>query len=314
MLGMHGTWWANQAVQNTDLLIAVGARFDDRVTGKIDAWAPHARIIHIDIDKACISKNVPCDCPIHGDVSYVLDQLEPLVDEVDTADWLKQIAEWKKQVPLDYARDGKLRPQQIIQALRDKTGGHAVVVSDVGQNQMWAAQFFTYVEPRSHITSGGLGTMGFSVPASIGAAFGHRDTGLPVISINGDGGFMMNAQEMVVAAAHKLPVKIVVLNNGFLGMVRQWQELCHDERYSHTDLSTTNPDFVKLAEAYHCVGLRCTSPEDVQKTIDAAWEVNDRPVLMEFQVVQEEMVFPMVPAGAATDEMITQRFNPEDCA
>lgn len=314
MLGMHGTWCANKSVQNTDLLIAVGARFDDRVTGKIDAWAPHAKIIHIDIDPACISKNVPADCPILGDVSYVLDQLEPLISSPATDDWLSQIAEWKAECPLDYDRDGELRPQQIIQALRDKTGGHAVVVTDVGQNQMWSAQFFSYVEPRSHITSGGLGTMGFSVPASVGAAFGLRDTGLPVISINGDGGFLMNAQEMVVAAAHDLPVKFIVLNNSYLGMVRQWQELFHEERFSHTDLSTTNPDFVKLAEAYHCVGLRCTRPEDVENVIDEAWNVTDKPVLIEFQVVQEEMVFPMVPAGAASDDMITQRFNPEDCA
>ncbi len=314
MLGMHGAWCANKAVQNADLLIAVGARFDDRVTGKIDAWAPHARIIHIDIDPACISKNVPVDCPILGDVGYVLDQLAPLVDAPDTDDWLSLVAEWKEECPMDYERDGQLRPQQIIQALRNKTGGHAVVVTDVGQNQMWGAQFFTYVESRSHITSGGLGTMGFSVPAAIGAAFGLRKKGLPVISINGDGGFLMNAQEMVVAAAHGLPIKFVVLNNGFLGMVRQWQELFHEKRYSYTDLSDSNPDFVKLAEAYHCVGLRCTSPNDVEQTIDEAWETSDRPVLMEFQVVSEEMVFPMVPAGAASDDMITQRFSPEDCA
>ena len=314
MLGMHGTWCANRAVQNADLLIAVGARFDDRVTGKIDAWAPHARIIHIDIDPACISKNVPADCPILGDVSCVLDQLEPLVSTPETGGWLERVNLWKAECPLDYERDGKLRPQQVIQALRDKTGGHAVVVTDVGQNQMWGAQFFSYVEPRSHITSGGLGTMGFSVPAAIGAAFGLRGTGLPIISINGDGGFLMNAQEMVVAAAHGLPVKFIILNNNFLGMVRQWQELFHEERYSYTDLTDTNPDFVKLAEAYHCVGLRCTSPDDVEKTIDRAWEITDKPVLIEFQVVQEEMVFPMVPAGAASDDMITQRYNPEDCA
>ncbi len=311
MLGMHGTWYANQAVQNSDLLIAVGARFDDRVTGKLDAWAPQAKIIHIDIDPACISKNVPVDCPILGDVRLVLEELEPLLSAKDTSAWLARIDGWREDCPMDFVPDGKLRPQQIIQALREKTGGDAVVVTDVGQNQMWAAQFFSYARTRSHITSGGLGTMGFSLPAAMGAAFGMRGQDVPVISINGDGGFLMNSQELGVCAAHGLPLKIVILNNSFLGMVRQWQELFHDERYSHTDLTTTNPDFVALAKAYRCEGLRCDKPEDVQATIDKAWEINDRPVLMEFQVITEEMVFPMVPAGAATDDMITQRFDPE---
>ncbi|MBT8399069.1 MAG: biosynthetic-type acetolactate synthase large subunit [Rhodothermia bacterium] len=314
MLGMHGTWYANQAVQNADLLIAVGARFDDRVTGKLDAWAPHARIIHIDIDPACISKNVPADCPVLGDVKAVLGQLEPHLNQLDTSAWLDRISEWKKQCPLDFESDGNLRPQQVIRSLRAKTGGHAIVVTDVGQNQMWTAQFFDYVEPRSHITSGGLGTMGFSLPAAIGACFGVRGRDLPVISVNGDGGFLMNSQELGVAAAHGLPLKVVIMNNNFLGMVRQWQELFHENRFSHTDLTDTNPDFVKLAEAYHCVGLRATRPEDVDAVIDEAWKINDRPVVMDFQVIKEEMVFPMVPAGAATDDMITQRFTPENCA
>ena len=324
MLCMHGTWYANQAVQNADLLIAVGARFDDRVTGRLEAWAPHAKVIHIDIDPACISKNVPVDCPVLGDVRLVLEELEPQVGPKDRAAWLERIAGWRAECPLDYATDdGQLHPQAVVQALRDKTGGNAVVVTDVGQNQMFGAQYFTYVHPRSHITSGGLGTMGFSVPAAMGAAFGLRDAALaaggdgapssvlPVISINGDGGFLMNNQELGVAAAHRLPLKIVILNNGFLGMVRQWQELFHEERYSHTDLRPSNPDFVKLAEAYGCVGLRCERPEDIRATIDAAWEVTDRPVVMDFRTVQKELVFPMVPAGAATDDMITQRFNPE---
>ncbi len=327
MLGMHGTWYANQAVQNADLLIAVGARFDDRVTGKLEAWAPHAKVIHIEIDPACISKNVPVDCPVLGDVRLVLEELEPQVGPKDRAAWLARIAAWRAECPLDYATDdGALHPQAVVQALRDKTGGNAVVVTDVGQNQMFGAQYFTYVHPRSHITSGGLGTMGFSVPAAMGAAFGLRDAALaasaaggdgapaeplPVISINGDGGFLMNSQELGVAAAHRLPLKIVILNNGYLGMVRQWQELFHEERYSHTDLRPSNPDFVKLAEAYGCVGLRCERAEDIRATIDAAWEVTDRPVVMDFRTVQKELVFPMVPAGAATDDMITQRFNPE---
>lgn len=308
MLGMHGTWYANQAVQNTDLMIAVGARFDDRVTGKLDAWAPHARIVHIDIDPACISKNVAADCPVLGDVAKVLNQLIPLVDEAKHPAWHEQIDSWRDECPLQFEEDGKLRPQFVIRELRRRSGGDAVVVTDVGQNQMWAAQFFNYAHPRSHITSGGLGTMGFSFPASMGAAFGMRDSGKTVISINGDGGFLMNCQELGVAAAHRLPIKVAIMNNSYLGMVRQWQELFHDNRFSHTDLTDTNPDFVKLAEAYGCVGLRADRPDQVAGVIDKAWQVTDRPVVMEFRVVTEEMVFPMVPAGAATDAMITERF------
>ena len=312
MLGMHGTWYANQAVQHCDLLIAVGARFDDRVTGKLDAWAPHAQVIHIDIDPSCISKNIPVECPILGNVKEVLGLLDPLVEEQDTTEWLKQINVWREECPLDYDRDDKLRAQSVIEKLRDKTNGQAVVVSDVGQHQMWTAQYFKYVHPRSHITSGGLGTMGFCLPAAIGAAFGLRLEGredIPVVSISGDGGFVMNAQEMSVAAAHKLPVKIIVINNKFLGMVRQWQELFHENRYSHTDLSDTNPDFVKLAEANHVVGFRASTPEELDDAIEKAWAINDGPVLIECQVEKEEMVFPMVPAGAATGDMITERFS-----
>jgi len=213
---------------------------------------------------------------------------------------------------MDYDRDDALRCQFVIERLREKTGGHAVVLTDVGQNQMWTAQYFKFLHPRTHITSGGLGTMGFSFPASMGAAFGVREMGtdMPVISINGDGGFLMNAQELGVAAAHKLPIKVVIINNNFLGMVRQWQELFHEKRFSHTDLSDTNPDFVKLAEAHHCVGLRATKPTEVDDILDQAWAINDRPVVMEFQVVQEEMVFPMIPAGAPSDQMITRRLTP----
>lgn len=312
MLGMHGTWYANQAVQNCDLIMSVGARFDDRVTGKLDSWAPHAKVIHIDIDPSCISKNVPVDCPILGDVKDVLQALIPMVEKKDSEAWLAQIQVWRDECPLDYDRDEKLRAQYVIECLRDKSEGDAVVLSDVGQHQMWTAQYFNYVRPRSHITSGGLGTMGFCLPAAIGAGFGLRGIGLgdvPVISISGDGGFVMNAQELSVAAAHKLPLKIIVINNKFLGMVRQWQELFHENRYSHTDLSDTNPDFVKLAEANHCVGIAASTPAELQDAIDKAWEINDRPVLIECRVEKEEMVFPMVPAGASTGDMITQRFS-----
>ena len=312
MLGMHGTWWANQAVQHADLIIAVGARFDDRVTGKLDSWAPHAKIIHIEIDQSCISKNVYADCAIMGDVKPVLEQLRPLVQPKDTSAWLAEIEAWRQECPLAYEEDGKLRAQYVIERLRAKTGGHAVVLTDVGQHQMWTAQYFRFLHPRSHITSGGLGTMGFCLPAAMGAAFGLRGLGsdLPVLSISGDGGFVMNAQELSVAAAHKLPIKVAIINNNFLGMVRQWQELFHENRFSHTDLSDTNPDFVKLAEAHHCVGLRAASPEAVDAVIEEAWKVTDRPALMEFQVIKEEMVFPMVPAGAATGDMITKRLTP----
>ncbi len=312
MLGMHGTWWANQAVQHCDLLIAVGARFDDRVTGKLDSWAPHAKVIHIEIDQSCISKNIFADCAILGNVETVLQRLTPLVEAKDTTDWLQQIDAWRQECPLQYQNDGQLHAQGVIEQLRDKTGGDAVVVTDVGQHQMWSAQYFRFLHSRTHITSGGLGTMGFGMPAAMGAAFGMRESGSsrPVICISGDGGFVMNAQEMSVAAAHKLPLKLAVINNRFLGMVRQWQELFHNERYSHTDLSDTNPDFVKLAEAHHCVGLHAETPEEAKKIIDEAWKVTDRPVLMEFRVAKEEMVFPMVPAGAATGDMITDRMTP----
>jgi acetolactate synthase-1/2/3 large subunit len=312
MLGMHGTWYANMAIQNADLIVAVGARFDDRVTGKLESWAPHAKIVHIDIDPSCISKNVYVDCPIVGDVRTVLERLEPLIEVAHTKDWLEQIDLWKQECPLTYEKtDGRLRAQYVIEKLREYTKGDAVVVTDVGQHQMWTAQYFKFLYPRSHITSGGLGTMGFSLPAAMGAAFGLEGTGKTILSISGDGGFHMNAQELSVAAAHKLPIKAVIINNNFLGMVRQWQELFHENRFSHTDLSQINPDYVKLAEAHHCVGLRASTPEEVDRVIEEAWRITDRPVVMEFKVIKEEMVFPMVPAGASTDEMITKRLTPD---
>ena len=317
MLGMHGTYWANMAVQNCDLLVAVGARFDDRVTGKLEAWAPHAKVIHIEIDPSCVSKNVFADCAILGDVATVLGQLQPYLEPKDTGAWLDQIAGWRKQVeegePVVEARgDGPLQPQEAIRKLGRKAGENGVLTTDVGQHQMWAAQHFGFERTRSHITSGGLGTMGFGFPAAIGAAFGLRGTDAVVVSINGDGGFLMNCQELGVAAAHQLPIKLAVINNSRLGMVRQWQELFFAERYSHTDLSDTNPDFVALAEAFGCVGLRARTPDEADAIIEQAWAVTDRPVLMEFVVPHEEMVFPMVPAGAATDNMILRRFGGDE--
>jgi acetolactate synthase, large subunit, biosynthetic type len=317
-LGMHGFYHANQAVQNADLIMACGARFDDRVTGKVDAWAPKAEIIHIDIDPSCISKNVYADCALLGDAQEVLKQLIPKVEPKDTADWLDQIDDWRQSCPLysyEEPEDGLIAPESVIEQLYEKTQGDAVMVSDVGQHQMWMAQYYKFGQTRSHITSGGLGTMGFGLPSAMGAAFAMREgRDLPVVCVSGDGGFVMNAQELSVAAAHGLPLKIAVLNNDYLGMVRQWQSLFHDDRFSHTDLKSTNPDFVKLAEAHHCAGLRATSPDEVEEVIDEAWTINDRPVLMEFPVPKEEMVFPMVPSGAASDEMITEMFNKDEIA
>jgi len=315
-LGMHGFYHTNMAVQNADLILACGARFDDRVTGKVDAWAPKAKIIHVDIDPACISKNVYADCAIVGDAKKVLQQLLPKVSPKDTSDWLAQIDEWREECPLEYeAPEEAIAPQYVVEQLYEKTQGDAVMVTDVGQHQMWVCQYFKFGRTRSHISSGGLGTMGFGLPAAMGAAFGTRDEpDVPVVCVSGDGGFVMNGQELSVAARHGLPLKIAIINNNYLGMVRQWQSLFHEERFSHTNLRPTNPDFVKLAEAHHCVGLRATSPDEVTDVIDKAWSINDRPVVMEFQVPKEEMVFPMVPSGAASDDMLTEMFDKEKIA
>ena len=316
MLGMHGTYAANMAVQTCDLLIAVGARFDDRVTGKLEAWAPHARVIHIEIDPSCVSKNVFADCAILGDVATVLGQLRPQLDPKDTRAWLDQIQGWRDlseaDAPAQGNPDGSLSAVEAIRKLGDRAGDDAVLTTDVGQHQMWAAQHFGFVRPRSHITSGGLGTMGFGFPAALGAALGLRGTDATVVSINGDGGFLMNMQELGVARALGLPIKVVIINNSRLGMVRQWQELFHAERYSHTDLADTNPDFVALAEAFGCAAFRASTPAEADTAIEAAWAVTDRPALIEFVVPHEELVFPMVPAGAATNDMILRRFAGED--
>jgi len=316
MLGMHGTYAANMAVQTCDLLIAVGARFDDRVTGKLEAWAPHAKVIHIEIDPSCVSKNVFADCAILGDVATVLGQLRPQLDPKDTDAWLAQIQEWRDLASSDEPSasdpDGPLGAVEAIRKLGERAGDTAVLTTDVGQHQMWAAQHFGFVRPRSHITSGGLGTMGFGFPAALGGALGLRGTDATVVSINGDGGFLMNMQELGVARALGLPIKVAIINNSRLGMVRQWQELFHSERYSHTDLADTNPDFVALAKAFGCAAFRASTPAEADAAIEAAWAVTDRPALIEFVVPHEELVFPMVPAGAATDDMILRRFAGED--
>jgi len=311
MLGMHGTYWANQAVNSCDLLIALGARFDDRVTGKVESFSTKSYKIHVDVDPTAIDKNVVVDLPIVGDVKHVIAELASEMDErPDISDWWKQIEKWKKECPFEAdPNDGKLRTQFVIEKISEKTQGHAVVVSDVGQHQMWIAQHYKFVHPRSHLTSGGLGTMGFSVPASIGAAFGVKDR--PIISISGDGGFQMNIQELITAVANKLPIKFIVINNSFLGMVRQWQELFHAEKYSFTDLSKSNPDFRKVAEAFGLAAFSVEHPKEVDSVLDEAFAINDRPVFIEFKVVKEDMVFPMVPAGASIGEMMTKRLNPK---
>jgi acetolactate synthase-1/2/3 large subunit len=312
MLGMHGTYYANQAVNNCDVLVSLGARFDDRVTGKVDSFAPNAYKIHVDIDPTCIDKNVVVDLPIVGDVKHVLAELAAELNEPSNLDvWWEQINKWKEQCPLYYEKnDGKLRTEYIIERISEKTKGEAVIVTDVGQHQMWTAQHYKFNNPRSHITSGGLGTMGFSVPASIGAAFGIKDR--PIISISGDGGFQMNMQELTTAAYNKLPIKFFIINNSFLGMVRQWQELFHQEKYSFTDLSESNPNFVKLAEAFGLKAFSTSSPEQVDDILDEVFAIKDGPVLVEFKVVKEDMVFPIIPSGATINEIITKRLDPKE--
>ncbi|EGG38572.1 biosynthetic-type acetolactate synthase large subunit [Paenibacillus sp. HGF5] len=302
MPGMHGTYTSNHGIQQSDLLINIGARFDDRVTGKLDGFAPHAKIVHIDIDPAEIGKNVPTDIPIVGDVKTVLEMLNPIVSYAAKADaWRDQIRKWKAEYPFRYVdSDTVLKPQWVIEMLNDTTKGEAIVTTDVGQHQMWAAQYYKFNQPRSWITSGGLGTMGFGFPSAIGAQMAHPDR--LVISINGDGGMQMCSQELAICAINNIPVKIVVINNQVLGMVRQWQELIYDNRYSHIDLAGS-PDFVKLAEAYGVKGLRATTKEEAQLAWAEAMETPG-PVLVEFVVEKGENVYPMVTQGSTIDQML----------
>lgn len=299
MLGMHGTWYSNTAVNYCDLLIAVGARFDDRVTGKTDAFAPEAKKIHIDVDPSNISKNVKVDVPIVGDVKRVLQQLLPQVTALDTKDWIQTIRNWKEEHPLRYKNGKYIRMQHVIQTISDATQGNAVMVSDVGQHQMWMAQFFRYVHPRTHLTSGGLGTMGFSLPAAMGAAFARTD--LPIVSMSGDGGIQMNIQELATIREHNVPVKIIIMNNGYLGMVRQWQELFWRKRYSHVEMM--GPDYVKLGDAYGIPSFRATLSDEVEETVKKMF-ATEGPVIVEFKVVKEDNVYPMIPAGQTYHEII----------
>lgn len=300
MLGMHGTAYANHAIMESDLIIAIGARFDDRVTGRLDAFAPHAKIIHIDIDPSSISKNVKVDVPIVGDANNILSHLNRIVKKPQIKEWQDKIGYWKKKYPLTYKKDSKLRPQYVVEEIDKLTKGKAIICTEVGQNQMWAAQFYSYTKPRSFISSGGFGTMGYGLPAAIGAQVG--DPKAIVFDIAGDGSIQMNIQELATAVVNKLPIKIAILNNCYLGMVRQWQELFYKRRYSYTHLC--NPDFVKIAEAYGAKGIRIDKKKDVQRAIETALAINDRPTILDFLIEQEENVYPMVPAGEAINRMI----------
>ena len=302
MLGMHGTKYANYAISYSDLIIAIGARFDDRITGRLDAFAPHAKVIHIDIDPAEIGKNVRVHHPLNGDVRAVLKELLLRLEAPEDQEWLKQVMAWKAENPLTYTRiEGVIKPQYVIEQIWDLTGGNCIVTTEVGQNQMWAAQYYKTLAPRTFISSGGLGTMGFGLPAAIGAQAGCPDK--LVFDIAGDGSIQMNSQELATAVAYNLPVKVAILNNGYLGMVRQWQELMWNRRYSQTDLNVGTPDFVKLAEAYGALGLRATRPEEVRPALEQAI-ATPKPVVIDFVVAREENVFPFVPPGQPLTKMV----------
>jgi len=302
MPGMHGTVYANMAITESDLLIAVGCRFDDRVTGKLEAFAPEAKIIHIDIDPTSISKNIKVDIPIVGDAKNVLGELIEVIKDIpNTSLWLKRIEEYKKKYPLKYVKKGskRIKPQYVVEEIYTQTKGEAIIATEVGQNQMWAAQFYKFNYPRRFLSSGGLGTMGYGFPASIGAQVGNPDR--IVFDVAGDGSIQMNIQELATVSTYNIPVKIAILNNNYLGMVRQWQELFYKRRYSATHLN--NPDFVKVAEGYGVRGMRVTKERDVKKAIKEAIKYKG-PFLIDFWIEEEENVFPMVPAGEAINRMI----------
>ncbi len=307
MIGMHGTYRANMSSGECDLLIAVGVRFDDRVTGKTDAFAAQAEIVQIDIDPTSIKKNVPVTIPVVGDCKLALKQLNAMLDAEDLSQmaekheaWLAQIESWKNTDQLAYHQDQVIKPQYVIEKLYELTDGKAIITTEVGQNQMWAAQYYKFDQPDHFITSGGLGCMGFGLPAAIGAQVAQPDK--IVVDIAGDGSIQMNIQEMATAVQYGLPVKIAILNNGYLGMVRQWQELFYDKRYASTEMNHT-PDFVKLAEAYGALGLRACHPDEVETVLRQGLS-HAGPVIMDFQVEREECVYPMVPAGRPITEML----------
>jgi acetolactate synthase-1/2/3 large subunit len=307
MIGMHGTYRANMSTGACDLLISIGVRFDDRVTGKTDAFASQAKIVHIDIDPTSIRKNIPVTIPIVGDCKISLNHLNELIDQADLAEvgkkrqkWFEQIEEWKKTNPLAYKQEDTIKPQYVVEKLYELTKGEAIITTEVGQNQMWAAQYYHFDRPNHFITSGGLGCMGFGLPAAIGAQMACPDK--LVVDIAGDGSIQMNIQEMATAVQSGLPVKVVILNNAYLGMVRQWQELFYDKRYACTGMDCA-PDFVKLAEAFGAVGLRASKPQEVEAVLKEGLSISE-PVIMDFKVDREEGVYPMVPAGAPITEML----------
>jgi len=302
MPGMHGSCCANYAFTDADLVVAIGARFDDRVTGKLDLFSPKSQKVHIDIDPSCIGKNVWVDVPIVGDAKNVLRELNKRVDrKTDIEPWLRQIDDWKTKYPFEYRQKGdKIMPQYVIEEIYNLYSD-AMVTADVGQHQMWAAQYFKFTEPRQWLNSGGLGTMGFSMPAMIGAQIGRPDK--TQVNINGDGSFIMTIQELVPAVSMKLPLKIFIINNMYLGMVRQWQELFFNKRYAAVDYHD-NPDFAKLAEAFGATGIRVEKIEDVRPALERAKEIEDGPVVIDFIVEEEENVFPIVPGGQGLGDLI----------
>lgn len=310
MLGMHGTYAANMAVTQSDLLIAIGSRFDDRVTGKVETFAPLARVIHVDIDPSSISKNVRVDVPIVGDAKNVLGRMVQLLKERGDVwkgargPWLKKVRQYAREHPLSYESSSNvIKPQYVVEQIHRLTGGQAIIATEVGQNQMWTAQFYRFTHPRTLLSSGGLGTMGYGLPAAIGAQLAFPDR--IVFDIAGEGSFQMNVQELATAVQYHVAVKVAILNNKYLGMVRQWQELFFDERYSQTGMDG-QPDFVRLAEAYGAVGLRATRPRDVVPCLEKALATHG-PVVIDFHVDPEENVYPMVPAGHAIDQMIFEK-------
>ncbi len=307
MIGMHGTYRANMCTSVCDLMIAIGVRFDDRVTGKTDAFASQSQIVHIDIDPTSIRKNIPVTIPVVGDCKISLEHLNQLIDQVELGNldqkrkpWFDQIEEWKSTNSLAYEQKEVIKPQFVVEKLYELTKGQAIITTEVGQNQMWAAQYYQFDRPNHFITSGGLGAMGFGLPAAIGAQVAFPDA--TVVDIAGDSSIQMNIQEMATAVQSGLPVKVVILNNGYMGMVRQWQELFYDKRYVSTCMDCA-PDFVKLAEAYGAVGLRAAKPEEVESVLSEGLKI-PKPVIMDFIVEKEEGVYPMVPAGAAITDML----------
>ncbi|MEX2392840.1 MAG: thiamine pyrophosphate-dependent enzyme, partial [Actinomycetota bacterium] len=311
MPGMHGNYTAVTAMQQADLLISLGVRFDDRVTGKLATFAPNAKIIHADIDPAEIGKNRAVDVPIVGDARSVIHELNEILEQMieergkpDYAEWNKTLKGWKKKYPYRYTQqgDGPLKPEYVIEQIGKISGGDAVYVAGVGQHQMWASQYIRFKNPNSWLNSGGLGAMGYAVPAAMGAKVGRPDD--VVWCIDGDGCFQMTCQELATMTTENIPVKIAIINNAFLGMVRQWQELFYDKRFSAVEFGYDVPDYVKLAEAYGAIGLRCETPDEVETTIRKATEIDDRTVVIDFRVDPTEKCYPMVPAGASNDDII----------